>query len=90
MKSKKKITPNSKAMELNAVLNEVGGAVWIDIKKRKPKANRRVLCSNSEDKWVVAGHRATNGLWYNQFQDKHSDTDIIPTHWMPLPKAARV
>lgn len=59
---------------------------WISTEKQLPKVNQRVLCSNINDKWVVAGYLATNKRWYNQFEDKTTDVDITVTHWMPLPK----
>lgn len=82
---KKTSTKQKSSNGIKPVVSKSVFGGWIDIKKRKPKVNERVLLSNAEDEWVVAGHLATNGLWYNQFQDKHSDSDIIVTHWMKLP-----
>lgn len=59
---------------------------WISVNKRKPRADRLVLCCHNKDKWVVAGQIDEEGLWYNQFQDRYSDCNITVTHWMPLPK----
>ena len=85
MKTKTSIKQkNSNGVKAAVSKSFFGG--WIDVNKRKPKVNQRVLCSHSKDKWVVAGHLATDGKWYNQFQDKYSDTDIIVTHWALLPK----
>ena len=83
---KKTSTKQKSSNGIKPVVSKSFFGGWIDATKRKPKVNQRVLCSNSKDKWVVAGHRATNGLWYNQFEDKHTDADILVTHWALLPK----
>lgn len=66
--------------------NKIDFMEWISIDDELPKINRRILVANANDKWVVAGHRMNSGLFYNQFEDKFTDADIQPTHWMPLPK----
>lgn len=58
---------------------------WISVKERLPEINENVICSHAKDGWVVCGYLAPHGIWYNQFQDGFSDTDIIVTHWQPLP-----
>lgn len=50
-KSKKKITTDSKAMESNAMLNEVGGAIkWEDILKKGAKLRVRKLTKKEIEK----------------------------------------
>ena len=64
--------------------------IWIDLKVEKPKIGELVLLTvfdkNPENQWVVSGHRARGGKYFNQFMDSSIDADIYPTHWMPHPE----
>lgn len=58
---------------------------WVECSDRLPEVNEIVLVTNGNDDWVCAGQINDDGFWYNQWQDKHSDVPIRPTHWAKLP-----
>ncbi len=58
---------------------------WISVDERLPNKNILVNVCNIKDGWTCSGQINNDNLWYNQWQDKTSDADIIPTHWKPLP-----
>ena len=59
---------------------------WISVKNKLPEKNELVIITHQEDKWVCAGQINNDKKWYNQWESKEQgDSDIIITHWMPLP-----
>lgn len=75
----------------NAVLNAVGGAVWVSAKEKKPKHLQDVLMGHDDDEWVCSGYyNKTEKKWYNTMESEaDGDVDCSPTHWMELPKAPK-
>ena len=73
----------NKAMELYRQQSE--HSKWVECSDRLPEVNEIVLVTNENDDWVCAGQINDDGFWYNQWQDKHSDVPIRPTHWAKLP-----
>lgn len=84
-----------------AELYRQSASEWIKIdhskgkNKSKPPVGELVLLGyqskgHPEDHWVVSGHRDRFGRYWNQFQDKHSDCEIYPTHYMPHPNPPKI
>jgi hypothetical protein len=61
---------------------------WISVNDRLPDKHELVIVTNENDDWVCVGQINDDRLWYNQWESNlYGDADIIPTHWMSLPKA---
>jgi hypothetical protein len=53
---------------------------WVAVDEKLPEDSEWILLANVDDQWVDRGEMTVTGKWYN------GECEIIPTHWMPLPK----
>ena len=73
---------------LRAIARALSGSEWRPIESA-PKDGTEVLCAwhaMATDRWII------EGCWFlnNQWRVGWDETEVQPTHWMPLPAAPEV
>ena len=66
---------------------EAAAPKWISVEEKKPHEYETVIVC-TKDGYVYAAQYFGNEMWRRELIGcARSCTDVIPTHWMPLPSA---